>query len=191
VNWTTAKINHFTQPGRWLLLLVPVLLSACGQTSLDLTETLAVGMLGVFEAPQDAEGNGEPRSMSFTLQGVKITDADGVDTSLFEGEPVEFSIINRSQIIAEADVSEHVGETFSSITVTFAPSVGVKGKIDENLEVTIANPELQYVDSIAFETAKKARLNIKVQWKNIITRDEEAKTESVTPPAFSLEFKYD
>lgn len=177
---------------RAVLPLLPLLLVSCNQsTSIDLTEKLTVAMLGVFEAPQDADGNAEPRAMAFTLQSVKLNSADGTEIELFEDDPTEYSIINRSQIIAEAEIADYVDQSFSGITVTFAPEVTVAGKIEPELPVTLVNSELLYEDLIEIEKAKSFRLNINVQWKNIVTHDEEAETETAVPPAFSLEIKYD
>lgn len=177
---------------RSLALVLALFQLSCSQsTSLDLKERLTVAMLGIFEAPQDADGNGEPRSMAFTLQSVTLKSTEGSDVELFEDDPTEFSVINRSQIITEAEIGDYVDQTFSGISVSFAPEVTVVGKIESDIPVTLVNSELFYEDLIEVKKAKSFRLNIKVQWKNTITRDEDAETETAVPPSFSLEIKYD
>ncbi len=167
-------------------------LTGCGDTfSLSLKEKLLVAMVGAFEAPEGAEGNAEPRSMRFILEKVTLISEDSTETELYEDDPAEFNIISRSQIIAEADVSEHVGVSFSGIRVTFSPDATVVGKIDENMVVTLTQTDLQYGQPFTIEKAKELRLNIKTQWKNIVTVDEAAKTETAIAPSFALEIKYD
>ena len=148
-------------------------------------------MIGAFEAPEGAEGNAEPRSMTFTLEKVTLIAEDGTEIEMYEADPAEFAIINRSQIIAEADVADYVGDSFSGIRVTLSPEATVVGKIDDDMVVTLTQNELLYSEAITIEKAKELRLNIKTKWKNTITSDEAANTETAIPPAFDLEIKYD
>jgi len=186
------KIGKFSVIKQILWGALLSLLSGCGDTfSLSLKEKLLISMIGVFEAPDGAEGNGEPRSMSFTLENVTLMAEDGAEIDLYEGEPAAFAIINRSQIIAEADVTDHVGESFSGIRVSFAPDAVVTGKVTDKIAVTLPQPELMYSQAVTIEKAKELRLNIKTQWKNIVTRDDSTKTESAVPPSFVLEIAYD
>ncbi len=167
-------------------------LTGCAETfSLSLKEKLLVAMFGAFEAPEGSEGNAEPRSMSFTLEKVTLIADDGTETEMYEDEPAAFSIVNRSQIIAEADLAEQVGESYSSIRVTLSPEATVVGKIEDSMVVTLGQSELLYTEVFSIEKAKELRLNIKTQWKNIVTYDEAAGTETATAPTFSLEIKYD
>jgi hypothetical protein len=168
------------------------LLTGCSDTfSLSLKEKLLVSMVGIFEAPEGAEGNSEPRSMSFTLEKVTLIAEDGSETEMYEDDPAEFAIINRSQIIAEADAADYVGDSFSGIRVTFSPDVTVVGKVDDSMVVTLTQSDLLYSEAFTFEKAKELRFNIKTQWKNTITFDEAANTETAVPPSFDLEIKYD
>jgi hypothetical protein len=168
------------------------LLTGCGDSlSISLKEKLLVAMIGVFEAPEGAEGNAEPRSMSFTLEKVTLIAEDGTETETYEGDPAEFAIINRSQIIAEADAADYVGDSFAGIRVTFSPEATVVGKVDDSMNVALTQSELLYAEAFTFEKAKELRVNIKTQWKNTITFDETANTETAISPSFELEIKYD
>lgn len=194
--WQTRKTysNHHRSLGVALLLFVCTLLNGCGESaSLDLSEKFTVAMLGVFEAPADAEGNAEPRSLSFTLQSVALTSAEGASVALYEDEPKEFSIINRSQIIAEADIAEYVGQAFTAVTVTFSAAVTAVARTSSDLPITLPSPALVHTAPIAVSKAKSHRLNIGVLWKNIVTYDDSGETpvETVSAPGFSFELRND
>src|SRR5687768_8101081 len=90
-------------------------LAACGTTELDLGATLVVAMYGAFEAPADAAGTAEPKFANFTLLDVTMTKADGEVVDLYDDDPYEARIINRSQIIAELDVTDYEEESFSQV----------------------------------------------------------------------------
>jgi hypothetical protein len=186
------KIRRKSSLKQLLCVTALVLLSGCGDTfSLSLEEKLLVSMLGVFEAPEGAEGNGEPRAMSFTLETVTLIAEDATEIELFEDDPTKFDIINRSQIIAEADMADYVGDSFPGIRIGFAADATVVGKIEDNLVVTLSQADLLHSEVFTVEKAKELRLNIKTLWKNIITIDEAAGTESAVAPSFTLEIKYD
>jgi hypothetical protein len=175
-----------------MLLLPTAGMTGCGEsTTLDLSEKFTVAMAGVYEAPEDVSGNAEPRSMSFTLQGVTLSSAEGEDVELFEDEPTAFNIINRPQIIAEADVADYVGTSFSSVTVTFAAAVTAVGKTSDELSATLTTTALVHTATIEIAKAKSNRLNIGVQWKNIINYDDSGDevVETLGQPAFTFELK--
>jgi hypothetical protein len=165
-------------------------LGGCGQTEIDLEEKLVVAMYGVFVAPADAAGNAEPKYQSYTLTGVGFTAADGTVVDLFEdAEPVQLRIIDRSQIIFETVIHDHVDTAFASASVTFEPTVGVGGAGDE-LTTTLPSPTLTLTEAFTVEKAKSRRLELKVQWKNTITRDaDDPSLETVTPPTFAVAWR--
>lgn len=184
--WSVAKLA--------LGLLLEMQLSACGgatSSSLALNETLTVAMIGVFEAPADAVGSAEPKSVTFTVEGVTMTATDGTAIELFEGEPVDYKVVSRSQIIFEADLSEYVKHDFSSISVTFAPTIIGKGKYEDEMPATLTISSAVYADAFTVEKGKALSLDIAVQWKSTVSRDDEAKTEAFSSPAFVADLRAD
>ena len=164
-------------------------LTACGSTKLELDESLTVAMLGVFEAPTDATGNADPRSQTYTLQDVSLVGLDGSLVDLFPDEPKEIRIVNRSQIIHEADLSDYAEAVYAGIRVEFAAAVVGAGKIEPEMAVTLADPIVLYAQQFTVEKAIAQRLEIHVQWKNTVTRDEAADpvTEVMAVPTFATQ----
>ena len=162
----------------------------CAQsTKLDLTEKLTVAMQGVFEAPVDATGNADPKFEKFTLSAVTAVDSDGTSVNLYEDDPKEFRIISRPQIIFEADISDYVDKSFNTVALTFDPTTTVGGKIESDLAVALTDASPMLTDTFTVEKAKGLRLDVKVQWKNTVTRDEDADpaSETASSPTFTLE----
>ena len=170
------------------VLLVSTGLCACADTSLDLKEKLDVAMQGTFEAPVDADGNAEPRFQTYVLTNIVLVDSDGVETSLFtDTEPLELKIVNRSQIIYEADLHDLVNKSYASARVSFQSTVLGGGKYGDAMSVELIDPDLDIPDALTVETATNYRMNVQVQWKNTVTRDDDAGTETMTAPSFALD----
>ena len=183
----TRKSQSFLRALAWLALCCPAV--GCGGVtpSVDLGESLTVAMTGVFEAPADATGNAEPKSMAMTLTGVALTAVDGSTVDLFaaeEAEPTEYRIISRGQIVFEADISDYVDVEFAALTVTFDPTVQGQGKYEDEMTTTLTSTTAAYAEPFTVENAKAVELGISVQWKNIVTRDEDADppTEVMSSP---------
>jgi hypothetical protein len=190
----SLSLRSRRRAGLALALLGGALTTGCGSTSttLELGEMLTVAMIGVFEAPPDAEGNAEPKFVKFDLEGLKLAAADGTEVELFEEEePLEARIINRSQIIYEASLADYVDTEFTSLTVTFGQDIVAGGKYEDEITAELPVAAAEYVDAITVEKAKGLRLTVQVQWKNILTRDEEADppTETMTAPTLTLDLK--
>lgn len=177
--------------GRFGLLLgLAQVTSACGQaTDLDLTELLSVAMQGTFEAPPAAAGNAEPKALTFNIVGVTMTRDDGTVDDLFaaETEPKEVRIINRPQIVFEPEVADYVDVTYTKMTLTFDPTATAKGKYEDEMAVTLAQPVAEFEDTFTVEKAKSMRLDVSIQWKNTVTRDDDEETETMTSPTFLLD----
>lgn len=172
--------------GLYALLSV---LTGCGSTDLALTEKLTVVMYGVFETPADATGNVEPRSQTYTLNDVSLISADGTLTSVFaETAPKAVKIINRSQIIEEASLTDYVDLTYSGVRLTFDAAIVGAGKIEAEMATTLPASTIDYVAALTITSAKDLRLVVKVQWKNTVTRDEVADppTEVMSAPTFAV-----
>lgn len=168
--------------------------SACGQsTTLDLTEKLSVAMQGTFEAPPSAAGNAEPKAVTFQITGLTMTRADGTIDDIFqdETEPKEVRIINRPQIVYEPKVHDFVDVAYTKLTLSLAATAEAKGKYEDAMSVTLAQPTADFVDTFTVAKAKSMRLDVSVQWKNTVTRDDDAKSEVMSSPTFLLDLTSD
>jgi hypothetical protein len=177
---------------RWRTALASAALGAaltgCG-TSLTVKSTLVVAMYGVFVAPADAAGDSEPKYQDYTLEGVTLTAEDGTETELYSDDPKDLRIVSRSQIIHEADVSDHEDDAFTKIAVTFAPDISGEGTTGDELTTTLAVPTATLETPFTIEQGKERRLKIAVQWKNTVTYDsEQDPAETMSPPTFALSF---
>jgi hypothetical protein len=164
-------------------------LAGCGisKSTLGLTQGITIAMTGTFEAPPDAAGNSDPRFEKITLNKVTLNKSDGTTVDASPTDPAEFKILSRPQIIAEKDLTDAVGTTFTSIDFEFAGTVLVTGRYSTDMEVALPNPTPSYSGSFTVEQQKSVRLDISLQWRDTVTRDDSAKQDSATAPAFSLD----
>jgi hypothetical protein len=175
--------------GRFALAAAAALAAtACGSSaSLTQDVELNVAMTGVLEAPADAVGDTDPKSLTFQLTDASITSDEGEATDLYTAdEPTSVRIISRSQIILTAPLKALVGKTFSKISLTFDPTVTGQGKKNDALSTTLAAPTIEYTAPIKVETGKSMRLDVEVQWKNTIAKDADTGEEALSAPAFTL-----
>jgi hypothetical protein len=171
-----------------ILSLAALGLGGCS-TELDIKESLTVAMLGVFDAPADATGNADPRAQTYTLEDVGLVAADGTVTDIYDADPLEVRIVNRPQIIHEAELGDYKDLTYAGIRVQFSAAVVGIGKIEDELPITLADPVIVYAQAFTVEKGIAQRLEVRVQWKNTITRDEAADppTETMVAPTFATE----
>lgn len=173
------------------LCVLSFLLGACGSdpTKVDFTEKLVISMNSVFEEPAGVTGNNEPKNMTFTMTGLSVTDNEGTATDLFDdADPVVAKIISRSQIIFEGEIADLEGSTISSITVTLAAAGVATSPGDEELAFTLAVPTVVHNEEWAVGVSKSFRLKLLVQWKNIVTVDEDSGAESIQAPTITTDF---
>jgi|LauGreDrversion4_2_1035121.scaffolds.fasta_scaffold1067670_1 hypothetical protein len=142
-------------------------------------------MAGSYETPDGAAGNADPKFVAFTLNSVVLKSADG-DLAVFDGEPTEFRIISRDSLIAEKDLTDQEGLAYTGAEVTFAADVTMGGKYADDLTATLAAPTATLTESLAIETAKTIKLFVKAKWRNTVTRDDDAETETAVAPSLSV-----
>ena len=151
------------------------------------TETLTLLMVGVFEKSPDAAGNAEPKKMTFSLTGAELLLADGTAVDLWEGgDPAYHTVISRPQIVYEKSLADYVGKSFTTLRLTFDPTVTGSGKYEEEIAVTLPNPTPDFISTLTIEKGKSIEITANVQWKDLITRDTSTSppTETMTPPSF-------
>ena len=165
--WTTAA-SHWS-----LLIALSGSLAACSSTedAWDFAEKLTIAMVGVFEQPEDAVGNSDPKFVNVILEDVRFTREDGTIVDLFEGDPASFRIINRTQIIHEVNMADYVNETLSGLTVEFDPVIGAQHKSGSTLSSSLMFPSVSPRQALKVEKAVQKRLTIRLLWKNTITYD--------------------
>lgn len=124
------------------------------------------------------------------MEAITLTGTDGSVLDIFQKTtPLEVRILERSQIIHEAKMADYAKKTFASISVRFSSAIEGVGKTGSVLKATLPTPTASLSQTITIEAAKTQRLNIRVQWKNTIRRDEtlDPPVEIMNPPTFSLE----
>lgn len=142
-------------------------------------------ILGTFQAPSDAVGNADPRFISMSLEKVVLTLSDGTSVDASPTTPTSLRVLSRPQIAVEKDLADYVGKTISTVAIAFNATAVVGGKYTTEIPITLANPSPKYTGSLSIEKTKKIGLEVDVQWKNIITRDDTAATELVSSPTFA------
>jgi hypothetical protein len=143
-------------------------------------------MLGVFTAPPGVVGNNLPKSAGFTLIAAAINTSDGQTFAAYDGAATPITVINRPQIIVEYDLTKVLNLTISSISVQFDSAITATGKYDAAMTATLANAAATYAVPLYVTTGKAVRLNVGVQWKNTVTRDDGEKTETLEAPVLDV-----
>ena len=169
------------------MLLAFGLLTGCGVSkSTSISAGFRAVMVGSYDAPADAAGNSDPRSLTLTLSKVTLTLSDGTVVDASPTAATSYHIIGRPQIVAEKDLSAYEGKTLSAAQVTFLPTGVVGTHYGNNPTVTFGNASPKTTGTLVLQKTKVAQLEIDAQWRNTVTRDDDAKTESATAPAFAL-----
>jgi hypothetical protein len=197
-----AKFTSKTLAVAALFLVV-----GCGtaEESINSTEKLSLVMRGDFTVPFDqvtyptaianqsriaapATGNNDPKNETFTLSGLSLLDAEGTTIDLFEGSTAtEYIIVNRNQIIFEADLSDHKDTVISSATVSFSAAVTASSPAKEDLSITLPQTDYVHTETWTVTSAIDKRLMLYVQWKNTVTVDEDSGAESIIAPSIRTE----
>lgn len=167
-------------------------LNACSSgDALNFSEKLTFTMVGTYIAAEGASGNSDPRFIKVTLVGVSLTKEDGSTVALYEDEPKLFRIINRPQILHEVDMSPYVGQTLSSLTLNFEPSITGGGRVEDAMESSLMTSTVSYQQAYKVEKAIQKRLEVQLLWKNSVALDESVKpnTETLGQPGIALEFE--
>lgn len=163
-------------------------IALCGCEGVSLSkQTITIKMLGTFEEPSVTPAGGfDPISQTYKLTGVSLTNADGSTEDLLADAPEQnkfFRIINRTQIIFSKEVSTaQIGQTYSSLNVTFDPAVTAISKYNANQGFVLEPATFAYDTSVSIEKGKSLIFTVKVKWKNTVTRD-----DTVDPPTETME----
>ena len=179
------------QKGKVTLLglgLVVIGTSGCSAltSASSIVTKLNIGMNGMPTIPDGATGNNDPIYQQYSLENVTLTKADGTSVLAYTGDAKDLRIISRPQIITTYDMSNDVGTTFNSISVTFSSSVTGAGRYRSDLSIALENPTLTYSVPFTVTKAQDRRLDIYVNWQNTVTESDSDKSDSLQAPGFEL-----
>lgn len=172
------------KPARALLVSFPLIfgLLSLGGCDVDIgKQTFKLQMLGVEAPAEGASGDASPKSLTYTLTGIRFTAEDGGSDLNFELKDPEktYRIVNRPQILFAKDLTVDEETSYQNATLTFGSAVTGETTGGGELSFTMANPSLV---SEAFSLKKGRDLNIiiKVNWQNTVSGD------SITEPSTSI-----
>lgn len=171
---------------------IATLMPACGtDQSLSIDEKLVIGIMGSFSTPEGATGDAEPRNMTLTLEDITATAATAGEFDLYTDEAMTVVVASRSQILMEADIADYVDDTITEVRVTFSATATAKGKYEEELAVTLLDPVAVHTESFVVKPAQTRRINVLVDWRDIVTRNDSdtdiPPTETISSPALNTD----
>lgn len=169
------------------LVMFAIFSSGCGVTTTS-SSSFKVRMHGIYSPPVGAEGDATPRSQTYLLKAVTLTQTDGTSVPLYTEDPKTLKIIDRGQLIfSDTDTSDYDGISFSSAKVDFDPTVVVTSKNGNDSTITLSSGELQLNEGFEIEKNKERVLTIKIAWGDTITVGDDG-SETISPPSFSLQY---
>jgi len=181
---------------RWLLrnfilFIIGSTILSCGLDDLAGTQNLTVEMAGTFVAPDSATGNAVPRNIIFTLTGISMREKDTqTEVAMLENATTTVTVINRPQIIFEKNVKSLKGTTYDQFTASFSNEITISGKFNAT-PLTQLDGTIVLTKEFTIEEAQGVKVTIAVNWKDIITSDTVAKTDTVTDPTYTTKLKLD
>lgn len=118
-----------------------------------------------------------------------MTKSDGTEIPLYDGTGLSLKIIDRGQLIlSDSDTSDYDGDSFSSVKVTFDPTVLVTSRNAKETAIVLSSGDLQLDEGFTVAKNKERVLTIKVAWGETIDIADDG-TETVAPPTFSLKYE--
>jgi hypothetical protein len=176
-----VKIAQNTHWLLWVICLIG-LSSSCAEVAFE--EELNILLYGDFQIPADAVGTQSPRAQEYQLITVNATFSTAGTVEL----PIEATdsvrIVNRPQIIATAALDDYVGQTVSSVAITFASEITVVTAEGETA-ISLTDPTIEHTTAWTVTKGKENNLSIRAQWKNTVTPTTEETAEMISLPAFN------
>lgn len=159
----------------------------CGSTT-STTPDVTVEMVGVFDPPEGATGSVTPLSQEYKLEAVNLVDADGGVVNLVT-EAKSYKIVNRSQIIFYASLSDYKDKAYTKIAVQFNAALKTSTRTSSDIASTLTTTAPELAEAIKVETTSAVHLVIKAKWGNIVTKNEDTDEETVGQPTFTLKLE--
>lgn len=161
-----------------MLLLVTQVLGSCS-TLLNTTYMFRLRMQGTFESSQepDPEYTAEPVQAKFTFLSVRLLRGADTSISLYNGDPVDLTIVDRGQRVYEKPITDSIREgsdgsaqTFTGIEVTFdTPWVCVTG--EGEVAKSLTAPVVALTSDFTIGKAQDKTFTVNVKWKEIVNSD--------------------
>ncbi|MEZ4743392.1 MAG: hypothetical protein R3B45_13260 [Bdellovibrionota bacterium] len=177
----------------FIFISLSILIHHACSVNVDQNKYLNVKMLATLIAPESATGSFDPVSQKYTLEGIYLSPdpTTGEEIELFDADPKEFTIIERSQIIFSKEIdSNWVGENFDKLTIRFNSEVTGTSKFTDDHSFTLsddASTDVNYETSFQVEKGQGLEAIIKVQWKNTVVQDaNDEESYNMSAPAFDF-----
>jgi hypothetical protein len=161
-----------------MILLVIHILGSCS-TLVSTTYMFRLRMQGTYESSQEPDPDyaAEPVQAKFTFLAVKLLRGADTSLSLYNGDPVEVTIVDRGQRVYEKEITDSIREnsagsaqTFTGIEVTFdAPWVCVTG--EGEVAKSLASPVVTLTSDFTIGKAQDKTFTVNVKWKDIVNSD--------------------
>ena len=177
---------------RSILLLVffivygPIL-TGCGPTSNNAPD-LNVEMLGIFSPPAGATGAVTPLSQEYKVEAITLTDSNGTATNLLT-EATSFKIVTRPQIILSTSLDTYKDSTFVKVAIQFNSALKTTTRTASDTASSLTTTNVELAKTFVIEATSSVRMIVKVLWGNIVTKDEDAGTETVGEPSFEIKIE--
>lgn len=153
--------------------------SACSE-SISLTKNFIVYMHGLSEVPEGATGNASADALTFTLNGIQLTEKDtGEVVDLYTDEPKVFTIIDRDQILFKQAITGLDSKTYTSGVIQVAADATIKSKFEAAHTADLGLASISTSQEFSCGKGQECTLRVYVLWKNIITRDDDEKTDAL------------
>ena len=147
------------------------------------TQMLTIEMLAADIAPEGASGTEDPIYLTLTPVSVVATNqsTDAAIALSLGYEFEELTIIDRSQIIFETELTDYEGVSLVNLTVNLEAAYKAAGKTVAEKEASLTTTEIVYAGPETVETGKDLSFQITLSWGDILSED------SLGQPAFSIE----
>ena len=132
------------------------------------------------DVPTGAAGNASPDALTLTLQGIQLTNKTTSEVvEVYEDDAKEFKIIDRDQILYKIPVTDLDGTTYSSGSIVFESVATLKSKYEAELPFDLSTVPATTTQEFTCGTGQECTLHVYVAWKNILTRDTDAETDTL------------
>lgn len=162
-------------------VLVPLALIFSGSCSTLITTTyyFRLRMQGTYESAQvaDPEYTAEPSQAKFTFLSVKLLRGTDTTLSLYNGEPIDLTIVNRGQRVYEKAITDSLrkasdgsSQTFTGVEVTFdTPWTCITA--EKEIAKTLATSVVTLGSDFTIGKAQDKTFTVNVKWKDTVNSD--------------------
>lgn len=166
--------------GIGLLLFASVLITS-GSCSTLVTTTyyFRLRMQGTYESSQaaDPEYTAEPTQAKFTFLSVNLLRATDTSLSLYNGDPIDLTIVDRGQRVYEKAITDSLrkgsdgsNQTFTGVEVTFdTPWTCITA--EKEIAKTLATSVVTLSSDFTIGKAQDKIFTVNVKWKDTVNSD--------------------